>query len=139
MAGKQLQDMSFLYVEDDPRSRKLMNLILTKAMQVKNITMFADSTDFEARIVTLTPIPDVILLDIHVEPYDGFEMLAMVRQMEQFRQSKVVALTASVMNEEVKALKAKGFDATISKPLKLTEFPTLIERIVNGESIWHIL
>ena len=138
MTPVMLENVSFLYVEDDLNNRQVMELILTRVTKVKSLVIFEDSVDFSTKLLALAPIPDVILLDIHVEPYDGFEMLSMIRQMDKFKDCKVIALTASVMNEEVEAMRSKGFDGTISKPLNMSEFPKLIQRIVAGESIWHI-
>lgn len=133
-----LEDVSFLYVEDDPHSRQVMELILTKAAKVRSLVIFEDSQDFPNRLQKLDPIPDIILLDIHVDPYDGFEMLAFVHQSEKMKNAKVIALTASVMNEEVEAMREKGFDGTISKPLSVSTFPGLIQHIAEGESVWYV-
>lgn len=133
------ENISFLYVEDDPNSRYVMQLILSKKMGVKNFWIFEDSHDFVSRLHALTPPPDIFLLDIHIDPHDGFEMLAMIRSVPHLKEAKVVALTASVMNEEVEALRTKGFDGTISKPLDLTTFPELMRQVVTGESVWHII
>jgi two-component system cell cycle response regulator DivK len=82
--------------------------------------------------------PDVILLDIHVTPHDGFVMLNMIRRDTALKETTVIALTASVMNEEVEKLRTKGFDGAISKPLSVSLFPGLIQRVVAGEPVWHI-
>jgi CheY-like chemotaxis protein len=132
------ENVSFLYVEDDPRSRQVMELIMTRAMKVQNLFIFEESSDFMSRVKALPQQPDVILLDIHVSPHDGFAMLNMVRADVELKKTKVIALTASVMNEEVEALRAQGFDGAISKPLSVSLFPGLIARIVAGESVWHI-
>lgn len=132
------ENVSFLYVEDDPRSRQVMNLIMSKALGARYFTVFEDSRDFEVRLQAINPPPTVILLDVHVKPYDGFAMLDMVRQVPELQQSKVIALTASVMNEEVQRLRARGFDGAIGKPLSVAIFPGLMERIVAGESVWHV-
>jgi CheY-like chemotaxis protein len=134
-----MENMTFLYVEDDPRSREVMNLLMTKVMKVKELVLFEDSTDFGIRIEGLAQNPDVILLDIHVKPHDGFAMLNMIRQEPALKHAKVIALTASVMNEEVEAMRARGFDGAIGKPLSISSFPGLIERIVSGEAVWHIV
>jgi CheY-like chemotaxis protein len=134
-----LDTLSFLYVEDDPNSRKVMDLIMNKAMKVKSLVIFEDSQDFKIKLENLSPQPDIILLDIHVEPLDGFEMLKIVRQTAALEGVKVIALTASVMNEEIEKLREEGFDGTISKPLSLPILPGLFERIANGESVWHIV
>src|SRR5690349_1635264 len=89
-----------LYVEDEPRSRRVMQMIFDD-MGLTQTTIFEDSTDFMERISALTPKPDVIFLDIHMKPYTGFEMLTMLRESEQFIGIPIVAMTASVMNEEV--------------------------------------
>lgn len=133
------ENVFFLYVEDDPRSRQVMNLIMTKAMGVQHLTIFEDSVDFEAHVKALHPAPSIILLDVHVQPYDGFAMLDMVRQIPQLKEAKVIALTASVMNEEVQRLRARGFDGAIAKPLSVAIFPGLMERVVAGEAVWHVV
>jgi CheY-like chemotaxis protein len=130
---------TFLYVEDDPRSREVMNLLMTKVIKVKELVLFEDSADFGLRLNDLTREPDVILLDIHVKPHDGFAMLNMIRREPALKNAKVIALTASVMNEEVEAMRSRGFDGAIAKPLSMTSFPGLIERIVAGEAVWHIV
>jgi len=63
----------------------------------------------------------------------------MLRNDPEFKGSKVVALTASVMSEEVARLKRSGFDGAIAKPLNIDAFPGLISRIINGESVWYIV
>ena len=134
-----IQNTTFLYVEDDPRSREVMKLLMTKAMRVKNLIIFEDSANFNSRLKDLQQRPDVFLLDIHVLPYDGFGMLNMIRQNPDLKEAKVIALTASVMNEEVDAMRAKGFDGAIGKPLSMSTFPRLIERIVMNEPVWHVV
>jgi CheY-like chemotaxis protein len=134
-----VQNTTFLYVEDDPRSREVMNLLMTKAMRVKNLIIFEDSANFDSRLKELDQRPDVFLLDIHVLPYDGFGMLDMIRRNPELKDAKVIALTASVMNEEVDAMQARGFDGAIGKPLSISTFPALIERVVKNEAVWHIV
>lgn len=131
--------LSILYVEDDTMSRKVMELLLKGRMKLQNVTIFEDSSDFMTRASNVSPAPDVIFLDIHVDPLDGFEMLSMLRTSDNFRNTPIVAMTASVMNEEVAQLQSSGFDGCIAKPIDKNEFPDLLERILQGEKIWSIL
>lgn len=128
-----------LYIEDDPGSREIMELLLAGEMGLDNVTILNDSTDFLSKLQTLRPQPDIILLDIHVPPYDGFEMLTMLRGIEAFKDTPVIALTASVMNDEVARLKTTGFNSVISKPINQDKFPDILNRVLNGESIWRVL
>jgi CheY-like chemotaxis protein len=134
-----LDKVAFLYVEDDPLSRDVMEMLMEYVVGPKNLVMFEDSTDFMARLKQLTPRPDVILLDIYVQPEDGFAMLEALRHDPDFQHVKVIALTASVMEDEIERLRRHGFDGVIGKPLDSTTFPDLLERIIKGEAVWRIL
>ncbi len=132
------QVRSVLYIDDDPSSLMVMQILLVEEMQLANVTMFEDSDHFMQRVKSLPVKPDVILLDIHVKPLTGFEMLTLLRE-DGFSEAVIIALTASVMNEEVIQLKTAGFDGVIGKPVNLDRFPKLWERALNGEQIWNIV
>lgn len=133
-----MSEQVILYFEDDMLSREVMRACLTRGLGYHNVTIFEDSTDFEERLNNVGVKPDVVFLDIHIEPIDGFAMLKLIRQSETYQSTKVIALTASVMNEEVKMLKEAGFDGVIAKPLDYDTFPNVLSRILKGEQVWHI-
>lgn len=128
----------FLYVENDELSREVMRALVTRGLGYDNITILESSVFFEENLNKLSQQPDVIFLDIHVEPIDGFEMLKVIRQHDKFCEIPVIALTASVMNEEVRRLREAGFNGVIAKPINYDIFPTALERILHGEQIWNI-
>jgi CheY-like chemotaxis protein len=127
-----------LYVEDDPLSREVMDALLRRGMGNQNVTIFDSSDQFIERLRKLSPVPDIIFLDIHVEPIDGFEMLRQIRNEDKLQATKVVALTASVMNEEVKMLREAGFNGVLAKPVDAELFPKAMQRILDGEQVWII-
>lgn len=129
---------TYLYVEDDPLSREIMQVAMQATMGVDSLTIFEDSANFVERLQALPTKPDLILLDIHIEPYSGLELLYMLRESAAYQDAKIIALTASVMNEEVRQLKTSGFDGAIAKPIDVEIFAQLIERILNHEIVWHI-
>lgn len=133
------KDLSILYVEDNMMSRKVMQMLLQGKMKFENVTILEDSHDFLNIAKATLPKPEVFFLDIHVDPLDGFGMLKLLRESEEFRDTPVVAMTASVMNEEVVQLQSAGFDGCIAKPIDKDEFPELLERILQGEKVWSIL
>jgi len=133
-----MQEPVILYVEDDALSRVVMEALLTRGMGFHNITIFENTRDFMNRLQALPSKPDIIFLDIHMEPIDGFAVLSLIRQNEAFCSTKVVALTASVMNEEVKKLKDAGFNGVIAKPLDVNIFPRVLHRILSGEQVWQV-
>ncbi len=127
-----------LYVEDDTMSREVMKLLLTRRMKFDNVYIFEDSTDFKNQLLALPQKPNIIFLDIHMEPIDGFEMLEVIRGHPDYAKLPVVALTASVMNEEVTLLRTKGFDGALAKPVDQRNFPEILKRLLNGEQVWRI-
>lgn len=127
-----------LYVEDDPKSRTVVEIIVRKRMGFDDLIMFEDSIDFETRVQALDPPPALVLLDIHIQPLNGFEMLAYLRALPAFAETPVIALTASVMTNEIHELKSAGFNGCISKPLSLQTFPDLLQRALADDQVWHI-
>lgn len=132
------QDPCVLYVEDDMMSRSVMKMMLVNEMHLSNVIIFEDSSNFLERVSNIAPKPDVILLDIHMKPFTGFEMLTMLRDMDQFEGTPIIALTASVMNEEVAQLKGAGFDGCVSKPIDMDLFPDILGSILKGKKIWRV-
>ena len=135
MAEKQ---PSFLYVDDDAFSRQILQMILVRVMGFSDLTLFEDSQNFLERLKALPQIPEVIFLDIQIEPIDGYEMLKLIRGDEALQHCKVIALTASIMPSDVAHLQQVGFDALIGKPIVHKMFPDLLKKVLAGEQMWYI-
>lgn len=133
-----LQQPVLVYVEDDEASILVMKMVVERVMGLPTLHVLESRADFVQQVKELGVVPDVFLLDIQMKPYGGAELLSMLRGDPQFEESKVIALTASVTNEEVSLLKRGGFDGAIAKPLNIDVFPDLIARIINGEHVWYI-
>jgi len=129
---------ALLYVEDDFLSREAMDLVLRRVMGIQELWMFEDSAEFMARVKALPRKPDAVLLDINVKPHNGFELLKMLRSEPGYQDMIAIALTASVMTEEIDALRTNGFNGAIGKPIDVSTFPGLLERAMQGEAIWSV-
>ncbi len=127
-----------LYVEDDPLSRKVMEMMFRLVLGYQKLTMFENSTDFMARLAVLPERPNLILLDVQIGPIDGYAMLQMLRQSAQFADSTVVAMTANVMSHDIDTLQQAGFDGLIGKPVMKEVVPDLVKRILAGEQVWYV-
>jgi len=132
------ENRSYLYVEDDAMSRMVMEKVLTKLEGEPTVIIYEDSRDFLERVAALDSVPDVIFLDIQIQPLDGFEMLALLRDDDRYNDVPVVAMTASVTVAEIEQLKKAGFDGLIAKPVRKRIFPDLLARLLDGESIWYV-
>lgn len=133
-----ITNYAYLYVEDDPLSREALGLTMRRVLQVEQFAMLEDSQDFIERVGALEFQPDVFMLDIHMQPDDGFEMLRQLRAHPAYKDACIIALTASVMNEEIEVLRGAGFDGIIGKPIDIETFPDLLGRILDGNPPWYI-
>ena len=128
-----------VYVEDDEASILIMKMVVERVMGLPTLYVLQSRADFVQQVEGLGVVPDVFLIDIQMKPYDGVELLSMLRGDPKFKKSKVIALTASVTNEEISLLKSSGFDGAIAKPLNIEAFPGLITKIMDDESVWYIV
>ena len=62
----------FLYVEDEQFSQVVMEMLFVRAMGYKNFTVFPNSESFMQRVEALSAVPDIIFLDIHMQPLNWF-------------------------------------------------------------------
>lgn len=126
---------SFLYVEDDPLCRQVMDFLMNRVLEYP-LTIFEHSENFMERVRALPQKPRVIFLDVEIRPHNGYIMIKMLREDDDYKTATVVAVTASVRLADVEAMKKSGFDGLIAKPIRNRLFPDLLRRILEGESIW---
>jgi two-component system cell cycle response regulator DivK len=130
-----------LYVEDDEMNREVMEIFLRDVMgldQPGQLVIYPDSRDFAAKVAALDPHPDLILLDIMMEPHSGIECLGMIRQLPSYHKTPVVAITASVMNDEIHRLQIAGFNGCIAKPFQPEKFVPAMQALLDGQEVWMI-
>lgn len=135
---KKIEDISVLIIEDDQINRQVLSLLLKRKMRIADVEEWGDSVGFMDKMRSLNTHPDLIIMDIMIDPIDGFEMLTQLRSDSTFDGVKVIAHTAGVMQEQVNRMRELEFDGLISKPITREIFPQLVGRIMEGESIWYI-
>jgi len=72
---------------------------------------------------------DLVLLDIMMPKMDGFETIKNIRKNLDFRELKVIALTAYAMLDNKEVIEKNGFDDIITKPI-ITDM--LLEKIFES-------
>jgi CheY-like chemotaxis protein len=138
MSTLNLAKLGYLAVDDDANTRQILNLLLSKTIGSQQVIILESSEVFQQVLAEMPFAPDVILLDIAVKPFNGYQMLEFIRQEPAFTKTKVVAITAHVMHEEVERIKAAGFNGMISKPFIRQIFAELMHRLMAGEPVWYI-
>ena len=80
---------------------------------------------------------DMILLDLQLPLEDGYTVLRQIREQPLLAATRVIAMTANVMADDVEKARAAGFDGFIGKPIDLRRFPAQVARILRGELVWE--
>lgn len=129
--------VNILIVEDEPNNL----LLIVKLLQIeginKNRILTTDKNPID--IISKTDkIIDIVFLDIHLPKKDGYEILKDLRNNESTKKAVIIALTASVMNQDIEKAKAAGFDGFIGKPIDGRHFSQTLNFILEGKSVWSI-
>ena len=107
-----------LIVEDNEKNLKLVRDVL----QVKGYATVEAGTAEDGIRIAAERMPDLILMDIQLPGMNGIEALKVLRANPATAAIPVVAVTASVMQQDRNLITQAGFDAYIGKPLNLKEF-----------------
>ncbi|WP_417346481.1 ATP-binding protein [Ferrimonas sp.] len=117
-----------LLVEDNKTNQRVAQIILTKAgfhVEIAN-------NGQEATNMVLAGEYDLILMDCMMPVMDGFEASRQIRQLEerqQRRRTPIIALTASVLDDDVQACYDAGMDYYVPKPYDKQQLIGAIARL----------
>lgn len=115
---------SVLVVDDDPRARKLLRVILEHAGYE-----VALAEDGETALLELARRPaDVVIADLMMPGMDGIELVARLRREAREPQPRLLLLTAMDTSDTRRAATAAGADDVLTKPI---DRQTLLDRLVE--------
>lgn len=122
--------MKILVVDDNPVNQRLAYLILTKAgYEVDSAADGQEAVDAVARHSY-----DAVIMDCEMPVLDGYQAAALIRQRESpGTHVPIIAVTASVMSEDVERALEAGMDAHVSKPLRSGELEESLRTLLQGE------
>lgn len=75
--------------------------------------------------------PDVILMDIRMPIMNGYEAAKHIKTQTHSKTIPIIALTASAMEQDKEKILQSGFDAYLTKPLKISELYYELTRFLN--------
>lgn len=130
-----LEDAIIVIVEDDDNSY-LASVDLLK-MSGAQAVYPCTSGSSTMELVEKLPKVDLFLVDIYMPGETGYELIKRIRSHPGFKESKVVALTASVMYDDIRRVKEAGFDSFIGKPVRPGRFADQVRKILAGEVLWE--
>ena len=119
---------TILVVDDDP---DLMKLVRTYFRLEGFGIREATKRDEIMAAFRQGPLPDLVMLDVHLPDADGFDVLARMRQHAILKSVPVVMITAEATREAVlKGLQA-GADGYITKPFEPEFLVTAVKEVLG--------
>ena len=115
-----------LVVEDDEKSRRL----LTDVLEYHGFDVCAVPSGEEGLADAKACCPDAALLDIQLPGISGFDVLLQLRAESAGAAMPVIAVTASVMDQDRKKILAAGFDAYVPKPVNIRQLVTTLNELL---------
>ena len=118
-----------LIVEDNEKNLKLVRDVL----QVKGYATIEAGTGEDGVRLALEHRPDLVLMDIQLPGISGIDALRALRADPATATIPVIAVTASVMQQDRSMITEAGFDGYIGKPLDLKLFLETVRATLAGE------
>ena len=119
-----------LIVEDNEKNMKLVRDVL----QVKGYATIEAGTAEDGIRLASERKPDLVLMDIQLPGMNGIDALGVLRADPATARIPVIAVTASVMQQDRKLITEAGFDAYIGKPINLKEFLATVRKWLGEQS-----
>ena len=119
-----------LIVEDNEKNLKLVRDVL----QVKGYETIEAGTAEDGIVLARTRMPDLVLMDIQLPGMNGIDALKVLRADAATARIPVIAVTASVMQQDRNLITEAGFDGYIGKPINLKEFIETVRAMIERKA-----
>jgi len=117
-----------LIIEDNEKNLKLVRDVL----RVKGYDTLEAGSAEEGLRIARERLPDLVLMDIQLPGMNGIDALEVLRADPVTSGISVVAITASVMQQDTHQITHAGFDGFIEKPINLRSFLATVERAIHA-------
>jgi DNA-binding response OmpR family regulator len=103
-----------LIVEDDPMFRELLGSWLeTEGFEA----VLADTLEAGFMLIAAEPLPEAVLLDIHLGSKNSLTLVHWVRRQKHLAHMPIVAVTGDASFKDSKSVQDAGCDACVTKPV----------------------
>ena len=97
--------------------------------------MLEASTGTEALKILSTGHADVILMDLALPGFDGFETIRRIRKIDGFQDTPIIILSAYSGPSVYETARRAGIDVFITKPIDFDELAVLLEEIFEDGTV----
>ena len=117
---------TILVVEDYEDVRQMLATLL----EFEEFRVLQAASGLEALNIIKTERPDVILMDLALPEFDGFETIRHIRRIGPFRNTPIVVLTACSGESVYEAALRAGADHFMSKPIDFDDLAARLKKIL---------
>lgn len=119
-----------LIVDDEPNIVTALEFLLQRSGYEVQVA----TNGQEALAALERDTPDVVLLDVMMPLKSGYEVCQRMRERPEWRQVKIVMLSAKGREAEVSKGLAVGADLYVTKPFSTRELIEQIDRLFEGRT-----
>jgi len=119
-----------LYIEDNPDNLHLVEAIIAQFSKVELLSAPNAIIGYD---LSTSKKPDLILMDINLPGMSGVQALMRLRDTRETRHIPVIAVTSNSLPQDVAAGLRAGFDAYITKPIKISELIRTVDQLLYGD------
>lgn len=132
LSNNVLGGVRVLVVDDSEINRDVaQRILLAHGAQV---TLACDGLEAFNWLVARPDDVDVVLMDVQMPNMDGLEATRKLRQLPEFDDLPIIALTAGAFRSQQEAALAAGMTHFVSKPINVRSTVALIQKIRRGSN-----
>ncbi|HEU4508941.1 MAG TPA: response regulator [Pyrinomonadaceae bacterium] len=121
---------TILVVEDYDDIRRMLKVLL----ESEEFRVVEAASGSEALEAVKEHRPDVILMDLALPGFDGFEAIRRIRAIDGFQNTPIIVLTAYTAPSTYETALSAGGDYFMAKPIDFDELARLLKKILHGEN-----
>lgn len=120
-----------LIIDDQPSNIDVLAMLLEQEGIGHTDVTSAQQVSYA---IDQAPQINVVFLDLEMPNGDYYQLFKTLKADARLSGVPIIAYT--VHTSEIDQARQVGFDGFLGKPLKTTEFPDQIRRILSGEEVW---
>lgn len=120
---------SILLIEDDEHIAQVLKFVLERHEYA--VTIATDGRIAKALIESTATPPDLILLDVMLPYVDGFELIRIVRDQENWASTPIVMLSAKATEQDIVRALDSGANDYMLKPFQMEELLARVRRFIR--------
>lgn len=126
---------NILVAEDERDIRELINFTLMFAGHAVSLAANGEeAVQLAEKALAGGAKPDLIMMDVRMPRMTGYEACRHLKEIDDFKDTPVIFLTAKGQDEEIQSGLSVGAAAYILKPFSPDDLTRRVEQILNGKA-----